>query len=149
MEAVLFIGIPATGKSTFFKARFVDSHIRINLDMLRTRHRERLLVDACLEAKQSFVVDNTNPSRGDRARYVGPAKDAGFQVIGYYFRSVISESSARNMTREGSARVPDEALRGIAGKLEQPEYDEGFDALYYVRIEDGEFSVQPWTDDGT
>ena len=50
MEAILFIGIQASGKSTFFAERFFKTHVRINLDMLRTRHREELLVKACLEA---------------------------------------------------------------------------------------------------
>jgi predicted kinase len=74
MEAVIFIGIQAAGKSTFYFQRFADTHVRINLDMLRTRRREQILVQACLVAKQSFVVDNTNVTRADRARYVPPAR---------------------------------------------------------------------------
>ena len=62
MEALIFVGLQASGKSTFYKERFFTTHLRINLDMLRTRHRERLLIGACLEAKQPFVVDNTNPN---------------------------------------------------------------------------------------
>ena len=62
MEAVIFIGMQATGKSSFYLARFFHSHIRINLDMLKTRHREGLLLRACLEMQQPFVVDNTNPT---------------------------------------------------------------------------------------
>ncbi len=79
MEAVIFIGIQASGKSSFFRERFFDTHVRINLDMLRTRRREALLVAACLEAGQSFVVDNTNTQPSDRARHVGPARAAGFR----------------------------------------------------------------------
>ena len=48
------------------------------LDMLRTRNREAILVRACIEARQRFVVDNTNPTQADRARYVVPARAAGF-----------------------------------------------------------------------
>src|SRR6476660_6211221 len=44
VEMVLFIGIPATGKSSFYRERFFRSHVRVNLDMLRTRHREQLLI---------------------------------------------------------------------------------------------------------
>jgi len=39
MEAIIFIGIQATGKSTFYKDNFFKTHIRINLDMLKTRKR--------------------------------------------------------------------------------------------------------------
>jgi len=42
MEMVLFIGIPATGKSTFYKERFFRTHVRVNRDMLRTARREEL-----------------------------------------------------------------------------------------------------------
>ena len=45
MEIILFIGIQATGKSSFFRERFFRTHVRVNLDMLKTRHREKLLVD--------------------------------------------------------------------------------------------------------
>ena len=41
MELIIFIGLQAAGKSTFYKKNFSDIHIRINLDMLRTRHREK------------------------------------------------------------------------------------------------------------
>jgi predicted kinase len=44
MEAVILIGIQGSGKSTFCRERFFNTHIRINLDMLKTRHRERYLV---------------------------------------------------------------------------------------------------------
>ena len=56
MEMVLFIGIQATGKSSFYLERFFRTHVRVNLDMLKTHHREDLLVKACLEGKTPFVV---------------------------------------------------------------------------------------------
>ena len=40
MEMVLFVGIQATGKSSFYLERFFRTHVRINLDMLKTHHRE-------------------------------------------------------------------------------------------------------------
>ena len=61
MEAVILIGIQGSGKSTFCRDRFFNTHVRINLDMLKTRHREKLFLDACLAAKQPFVVDNYQP----------------------------------------------------------------------------------------
>src|SRR5512137_2137686 len=91
-QAVILIGVQATGKSTFFKERFADTHVRINLDMLKTRPREKIILEACFESGQSFVVDNTNPTVEDRQRYIVPAKEAHFEVIGYYFESRISAS---------------------------------------------------------
>jgi predicted kinase len=60
MEAVIFIGIPAAGKTTFYRERFFETHARLSVDMLRTRHREMLLFRACLEAKQPFVAEYSN-----------------------------------------------------------------------------------------
>ena len=42
MEMVLFIGIPASGKSSFFKERLFNTHVRVNRDMLKTQRREDL-----------------------------------------------------------------------------------------------------------
>lgn len=137
----MFTGIQAAGKSTFFRERFFDTHVRVNLDMLRTRHRERVLFEACLVAKQAVVVDNTNLTRAARAAYIQPAREAGFGIVGYYFRSVVAESLARNGARE--RQVPERGVLGAAGRLEIPEPAEGFDALYFVRIEEG-FVVEPW-----
>src|SRR4028119_1028158 len=106
MEAVIFIGIQGAGKSTFYKQRFVDTHIRINGDMLRTKYREQVLLEACLKAKQAFVVDKTNAALEERARYIQSAKASHFRVVGYYFRSVFEEALQRNDLREGKAKVP-------------------------------------------
>jgi predicted kinase len=147
MEAVIFCGIQATGKSSFFRERFFHSHIRINLDMLRTRHREGLLLRACLEGKQRFVVDNTNPSVADRAPYIAAARAAGFRVVGYYFASHAAEALRRNQARAESERVPDAGLLGTHKRLELPRRDEGFDELYYVRLTDGGFVVEEFCDE--
>ena len=106
MEAVIFIGIQATGKSSFYLASFWRTHVRLNMDMLKTRHREALLLWACVEAKQAFVVDNTNPSASERARYITPARAAGFRVTGYYFRSSVADALRRNSLRTGTERIP-------------------------------------------
>lgn len=57
LEAVIFVGIQASGKTKFYGERFFDTHIRLSLDMLKTRHREKLLLEACIRAKQPFVLE--------------------------------------------------------------------------------------------
>jgi len=148
MEVIVFIGIQATGKSAFYQQRFADTHIRLNLDMLKTRRREQILLRSCLEAKQPFVVDNTNVTSEARAGYISQSKVAGFSVIGYYFKSALQSAIERNNQRSGKARVPVKGIVATHRKLELPRYDEGFDRLFYVEIVDnGAFIVKEWSDE--
>lgn len=143
MEAVVFIGVQASGKSSFYQECFFHTHVRINLDMLRTHHRERRLLETRIEIGLPFVVDKTNHLRAQRTRYIVPAKTAGFRVVGYYFKSALQETIRRNETRTGKARVPKEAILGTYVRLERPRFDEGFDALYYVQMRQSSgFSVE-------
>lgn len=145
MEAVILIGIQAAGKTTFYTRRFFETHLRLSLDMLKTRHRERLLVAACLEAKQPFVVDNTNVLAAERASYIAPARAARFAVTGYFFPPHVRGSLWRNRRRERGVEVPVQGILGTAKRLEEPRMEEGFDRLFQVRIgEDGEFQVEDW-----
>jgi predicted kinase len=132
MEVIIFIGIQGSGKSTFYRERFIDSHMRINLDMLKTRHREQLLVRACLEAKQPFVVDNTNPTLADRQRYIPSAQAKQFKVVGYYFDVDLELCKYRNNQRSRKRQVPLIGLLSTARKLVKPTWDEGFDQIYHV-----------------
>jgi predicted kinase len=145
VEVVIFIGLQASGKSSFFRERFFDTHVRINLDMLRTRHREKLLFEACLAAKQPCVIDNTNPTAADRARYIAAARAAGARVVGYCFRSRLEECQARNLSRPGTQAIPAGALRSTHARLEPPRREEGFDELKYVHLEpEAGFVVEEW-----
>lgn len=134
MEAILFVGIQGAGKSSFFKERFFDTHVRINLDMLRTRRREEILLSACLQSGQPFVVDNTNPLPADRSRYLGPACAAGFRTIAYFFDSALREAMRRNNLRTGKQKIPAPAVAGTFRKLVPPSADEGFEEIYTVEL---------------
>lgn len=102
--AVIFIGIQASGKTTFYKNIFRE-FVHINLDELHTRNKENLLLSECIENGVSFVVDNTNPTKTDREKYILAAKEHGYKIKGYYFRSSIRESIGRNSFRERRARI--------------------------------------------
>jgi predicted kinase len=143
MEAIVFCGIQASGKSSFYRQRFFDTHLRISLDLVKTRHREDALMYACLAAKLPFVIDNTNPLPETRARYLRLAHAAGFRCCLYYFESTSADAIRRNAARTGRFRVPDPAILGTHAKLIPPTIAEGFDAAYKVCLTDsGEFDVQ-------
>ena len=146
MQLVIFVGIQATGKSTFFQEKFASSHIHLTLDMLGTRNRERILFEACLRAKQPVVIDNTNPTRTEREMYIAPALEHSFEVIGYYFRSDLKSALERNQERASNV-IPEKGILNTYGKLELPNFDEGFNSLYYVNQTSGTFEVWDWRDE--
>ncbi|WP_212003284.1 ATP-binding protein [Chitinophaga sp. HK235] len=147
METIIFCGIQATGKSTFYQQHFFHSHLRISLDLFKTRHREDLFLEACFKSRLPFVVDNTNPGKADRQKYIQLAKQHKFRTIGYYFQSRIEDALQRNSQRSGKACIPEIGIRGVFNKLELPAPDEGFDELYYVTIDDNNFVIKPWTNE--
>ena len=145
MEAVIFIGIQGAGKSTFYQRHFFHSHLRLNLDQLKTRPRINALLTTCLTTQTPFVWDLTNVSRAERAPVIALAKIFKFRVVGYFFTPNFERCLARNAQREGKARVPDVALKATLARLEKPNFAEGFDALFALEIEEnGEYLIENW-----
>jgi predicted kinase len=118
--------------------------MRLNLDMLKTRHREEVFLRACFSAKQSFVLDNTNPTIEGRKKYIDLAKGAGFKVVGYYFSSSLQDALRRNAGRAGNERIPDVGVIGTYKSLQLPSYAENFDELFYVSLTEQGFAVKEW-----
>lgn len=134
MEAIIFVGVQGSGKTSFYRERFFASHVRISLDMLRTRQREQLLLAACLQGRQPFVIDNTNPSPRDRARYITPARVAGFRVVVYFFDSSLRDAIRRNNRRGGKEKIPVPGVAATFHKLRVPTQEEDIDAVHVVTI---------------
>ena len=147
MEAVIFCGSPGAGKSTFYKEYFFNTHLRISLDLLRTRKRERLFFETALKADQRLVIDNTNPTRENRSIYIERARERHFKIIGYYFATTYDEAVKRNNRRTGRAQVPPAAIRSFLAKLERPSYAEGFDLIYHVAVSEPDFIISEWKDE--
>lgn len=143
MECLLLIGLQGSGKSAFFKQRFADTHVRINRDMLKTKSREGRFFALCLETGQPCVIDNTNPTAEERARFIAPAKQRGFRIIGYFFDVPVADAVARNAARPQPQRVPVVGLYATAKRMQRPAVAEGFDELHRVTLVNGAFDVAP------
>ena len=137
-EAVIFTGIQASGKTTFYRERFATTHARISLDDLRSRSRERALLSQCLASRKSFVVDNTNATKASRAPYIAAAREAGFRVVGYYFVTDPKKAMQRNRARPPKEVIPAGGLFATAKRLQPPEMSEGYDELHVVEIVEGD-----------
>jgi predicted kinase len=153
LELVLFIGLQASGKSTFYRQRFEITHAHVSKDRLRNNkhpeRRQRALIAKALAEGRPVVVDNTNPTVADRAAVIALAQGCGARVVGYYFESRVQDCLERNRRRQGKELVPDVAIYATIKRLERPRRAEGFDELYHVRLaESGGFEVSEWQDEG-
>jgi predicted kinase len=137
MEAVILCGVQGAGKTTLYRDRFVETHVRVGMDLLRTRAREDAFMRLCLQERQPFVVDATKPTPADRRRYVEPARAAGFRVVGFLVEVTDVGALARNAARGGRRRVAAAALVGTGRRLLRPTPQEGFDELWHATAAPG------------
>jgi len=147
VQAVIFVGIQGSGKSTFYERRFASTHLRISRDIAGTPAREQRLLESSIARKLDFVVDNTNPTVEGRKRYIEAAKAAGYTVIGYYFDADIKECLERNGQRTGKAKVPVPGIYRARKLMQPPTYAEGFDQLYNVRLKGTDCLVETFHKD--
>jgi predicted kinase len=146
LECVILIGLPASGKSTFYRERLAATHDLVSKDAMphvrQPQRRQQELIDAGLAAGRPVVVDNTNPRASERALIIATARRHGAQVAGYFFPTEARDALRRNRVREGRARVPDVAIFATRKRLEAPTYDEGFDDLYIVTVNENTRSFE-------
>src|SRR5947199_8288531 len=64
---VILVGLPASGKSTYYFQHLAATHVHVSKDLLARGARQEPLIEKALAAGQSVVVDNTNPSPAIRA----------------------------------------------------------------------------------
>jgi predicted kinase len=144
-ELAVLVGLPGAGKTSFFRARLAETHVHVSKDVLGhgrdTGRRQLDLVAQALRAGRSVAVDNTNPRAVDRAPLLALARERGARVVAYMLDTTPRESAARNRSRAGRERVPDVAVFVTAKRLQPPTRAEGFDAIYRVRAEGGDFEV--------
>ena len=146
LECVILIGLPASGKSTFYRERFAATHDLVSKDAMphvrQPQRRQQTLIEVGLAAGRSIVVDNTNPRASERALIIASARRHGAQVAGYFFPTDARDALRRNRVREGRARVPDVAIFATRKRLEAPTFDEGFDDLYIVTVNENTRSFE-------
>ena len=140
MELIIFIGLQASGKSTFYRSRYAGNYEHISKDLLKRSknknkdQRQSELIERAFMEHRSVVVDNTNITVQDRLPLIELGCRYHATITGYYFQPDVLSSRTRNLEREGKEQVPDKAIFIMAYKLEPPTYAEGFDTLYYLHI---------------
>jgi predicted kinase len=142
---VLAIGLPGSGKSSWFKRHSITP---LSSDLLRSllfdnpeeqRFQDlvfsnlRSMLKARLIARRPMnYVDATNLSPHERHAWIKLAKDYGYEVQAVFFDVPLEVCLERNRKRQ---RVVDEdVMRRMAAKLRPPTFEEGFSKVTVVRL---------------
>jgi predicted kinase len=137
-ECVILAGLPAAGKTTFYRRWFAATHRHVSKDLWPNaagrEARLRRAVDEALAAGASVVVDNTHPTAAGRRAIVSLARARGARVVGYFLDVTTREAVARNAERTGSAKVPNVAIFTVAKRFEPPTLAEGYDQLFRLTL---------------
>jgi predicted kinase len=151
---VLTIGLPGSGKTTWFKRRGVTP---LSSDLLRTLLFDditeqrwqglvfstlRSLLRARLIAKMPWnYVDATNLSPHERRQWIKMAKSFGYDVQAVFFDVPLEVCMERNKRRERV--VSDDVMKKMAERLRPPDFKEGFSKITVVRVKGAPSSGAP------
>ena len=142
---VLAIGLPGSGKSSWFKRHNITP---LSSDLLRsllfddpTEQRFQDLVFSNLRSmlrarliarRPANYVDATNLSPQERASWIKLAHDYEYDVQAVFFDVPVEVCLERNQRRERS--VPEDVMRRMAAKLRAPAFEEGFSKITVVKV---------------
>jgi len=142
---VLAIGLPGSGKSSWFKRHNVTP---LSSDMVRAllfddvreqRYQDlvfsnlRSMLKARLIAKRPMnYVDATNLTPQERQHWIKLAKDYNYEVHAVFFDVPLDVCIERHNRRDRV--VPEDIMRRMAAKLKPPAFDEGFAKITVVRV---------------
>jgi predicted kinase len=142
---ILAIGLPGSGKSSWFKRHNVTP---LSSDMVRSllfddvreqRYQDlvfsnlRSMLKARLIAKRPMnYVDATNLTPQERQHWIKLAKDYNYEVHAVFFDVPLEVCIERHQRRDRV--VPEDIMRRMAAKLKPPSFDEGFAKITVVRV---------------
>src|SRR5437763_8521188 len=85
MELIIFVGLQAAGKTTYYHEHFAATHVHVSKDLMRNASgrdtKQMMQLDEALGGGRSVVIDNTNPTVEVRAPLIAAGKRHGARVI--------------------------------------------------------------------
>lgn len=152
MELVMFVGIPASGKSTCSRIYQEKGYVILSSDQIRSqicgetslndcseKERKQIMIRVfdtihrlCREALtqgRSVVIDATNLNRKKRMHFLQQMQDIPCSKVCQLFITPVELCMERNRARLGVARVPDRDLHRLICSFECPVPAEGWDEI--------------------
>jgi len=142
---VLAIGLPGSGKSSWFKRHNI---VPLSSDMVRTLLfddvREQRFQDLVFSNLRSMLkgrliakrpmnyVDATNLTPQERQHWIKLAKDYQYEVHAVFFDVPLEVCIERHQRRDRV--VPEDVMRRMAAKLKPPAFEEGIAKITVVRV---------------
>ncbi|XP_013389083.1 bifunctional polynucleotide phosphatase/kinase [Lingula anatina] len=138
-EVILMVGVPACGKSTFVKQYLVpEDYIHVNRDTLGTWQKCVQVCEKSLKEGKSVAVDNTNPDKETRKRYVDCAKKAGVPCRCFVFTASFNHcrhnERFRELTDSKHQHINDMVFNSFKSKFQEPIKEEGFSEIVKVNF---------------
>lgn len=142
-EIVLFVGSPASGKSTYYR-EFLEpmGYHRINQDILKTRQKCMVKAKELILEGHSVCIDNTNANIETRAYWLNLGKELNLPVRAIHFSADVKLCEHNNAVRafcpkEGEEKrelLPGIAFTSYTGRYQEPNLEEGFLSLESVNF---------------
>lgn len=136
-DVILMVGCQGSGKSHFSKSELIPkNYVHISRDVLKSWEKCVYLLEQCLTTKKNAVIDNTNPDKGSRKKFIDLATKYKVQcrcfVMSTSFEHCRHNNKFRGFTDKSHEGISDMILYSYRKKFEAPELSEGFAEIVNV-----------------
>ena len=141
-ELIINVGFAGSGKSYYTKKHILPmGYKHVNQDTLKTTNKCLKMAQKYLEQGHSVVIDNTNPTKEIRQRYIKLALSEklsnGIEIRCFHFTTSMELSRHNNHYRScvnNIKAVPLIAYRIYNKKFAKPTMDEGYNAIKQINF---------------
>jgi bifunctional polynucleotide phosphatase/kinase len=145
---VVMVGSPASGKSYYSQELETKGFVRINKDTMKTDKAIETAFNNGIKEGQNIVIDNTNPTKEARAKWITAAKKASYHVTIVWMNFPISVVEYLDNYRIAKYKnqdyhVPIVAMRVYYKKLEEPTQQE-CDTLLEINTINADDMLSVW-----
>lgn len=132
-QMIVMVGFPASGKSSYVQEHYKNSHVRVNLDTIKKRDKERTILTAILSTGVNVVIDNTNLTIEHRKRYTDMAKDYGYSVTALCIDVPAAECISIDNKRHKSEKVGTRWINALVRSYELVNEYEDFEDVIVIK----------------